>query len=1806
MPTTFTTTTLPGLYNDDYQDSDNYHQILFNSGRALQARELTQLQTMIYQEMGRFGGNIFKEGSAVSFGGAGINSFYDYVQIDTVVNGIFSDIPVGTVFENGNGVKARVISVLESTVSNPNTLYVTYIDGGGVSHTASGESPSFQPEDELSAPNFGLIVHETGQDATSPIGRGTRADVAGGDFFVLGRFVRATPQNLILSKYSQTANTTIGYKVIQEVVSVNDTTDLYDNSGGIINNSSPGADRYRIRLELVEKSTITSDDTFVFVAKIENSKIVEKVDVLDAYNKVNDVLALRTNEESGDYVVKPFTIDFDDYDASNLSLTVSSGLAYVNGYRVENPSPIELIVPKSQSTEVVNSDVVPVIYGNYVLLDTATDLPDLTYAQLNIQGTLAAGGTGTIGTSRIRGIEPAGSGYKLYLFDVIVSAGEDFARAISIDNGKYVITNSTGSAASLLGTTDNDLLFPTSRPRLSSLDKVIITTQRTAIKTASGTTLTLDTLTGDSYTDTSQWLIYNITDNTAVTVPTVDITNPQQATISGLIDTKQYRISYYIKTSQAAINSAFTLKSKTLTTSVGSYYADVVTGEVDLGVPDVYEIDEIRIVAAGGGADNTTGADCSERFILDDGQRDNYYENSKLLLKGGESDPLRVYVAFKYYAHSTGDFFAPSSYDTGSYADIPEHTLQDGSIVSLRNYLDFRPDKDAAGTFTKISYLPRNGTSINADISYYLPRADKLLVTQEGDIQVLMGQQSRDPQLKKTPDNALELYQILMNANTIDQNDVQVKPIEHKLYTMSDIGKLDNKIDELREYTELNLAELRAFHTPGLDSDGIERPDAGLIVDNGDDQSGAATDDGDYSAALDPENKLIRPKADEDNIRLICETDYGTSNIVKRGDNVYLRYDSDEWKFQDLASRSIKINPFGMVDNVGVIKMSPSTDEWKDCKNEAIKALQGTSKLDSKQAFLWNNWQWNWKGRNDDDLWVSAGDKSRLANGIRSRASQIYNDFYTSSRSSKKAAGFVRRVVSSDTLRMRIGHRTIDLALIPWMRSRKIYFHAKGLTPNTKFTPFFDGKIVTDWCREETTFVSFSDRTDDIGNQGAQYNAHPDGSTALQSDDNGEIIGSFYIPNKKPLYYISKKFRKSKIKTSYLRFRTGVREFKLLDINVNDWAKAKSKAFGYYSVVGALNNKSNNILTTRGYRTVSPLGLGFAGHPSTYSPIELQAALNNVPLVSQYTGIFQAQLAGKYGPGTSYLNGTDLTTLSNDGNLSQVLSDYISVNNKQYPSGSTSTVSTPQNPLAQTFYVDNQFGLVLTTVSLYFKTKSTEGLPVSIHIRPVVNGKPSSTDIVPDSHVYLNPNDVKTPEVNEVVTLNTIKTDFETLFKFEEPIFLQPWTSYAIVVSSVSDEYEIYSAKTKESVLGSAGRLVTTQEGNGTLFLPQNGVVWLESMNQDLMMKLTRAKFDLSGGSLLLKNAPLSALLLDDNPIRLYSGSELVYVSAPCHGLSVGDITTLSGCTTVDNVSAVALNTAHTVEAVDLEGYRIQITGINPTKDVSGGGEAVLSRRNAIFDVGNLNVESIVPNFSSVDYSAKFLTGNHISDTTTVRFLPNNQAGSMIDAKFEKITPDQNIEFDQPRAIFNSAKTDGTSGLGGTTPGSNASVYVKADLKSSNDYVSPIIDLQRTSLTLIGECFDDGNTSLNPVPETAASGGTAGSKHITTPVTLEVPAVSIDVRAEVITPPGSNVDLYYRTATADQNISEVSWVYQPPENSVANSTSPVEAKWLPGGKNGTLPPFQQAQTKFVMTGVDHSPMLAMENKQGIVTRFYAV
>ena len=81
MTNQFTDTTFSVTYKDDFADSDNYHRVLFNSGRALQARELTQMQTIIQKEIERFANNVFRTGSQVNPAGLTLNTNMEFVKL---------------------------------------------------------------------------------------------------------------------------------------------------------------------------------------------------------------------------------------------------------------------------------------------------------------------------------------------------------------------------------------------------------------------------------------------------------------------------------------------------------------------------------------------------------------------------------------------------------------------------------------------------------------------------------------------------------------------------------------------------------------------------------------------------------------------------------------------------------------------------------------------------------------------------------------------------------------------------------------------------------------------------------------------------------------------------------------------------------------------------------------------------------------------------------------------------------------------------------------------------------------------------------------------------------------------------------------------------------------------------------------------------------------------------------------------------------------------------------------------------------------------------------------------------------------------------------------------------------------------------------------------------------------------------------------------------------------------------------------------------------------------------------------------
>ena len=137
---------------------------------------------------------------------------------------------------------------------------------------------------------------------------------------------------------------------------------------------------------------------------------------------------------------------------------------------------------------------------------------------------------------------------------------------------------------------------------------------------------------------------------------------------------------------------------------------------VETSVVDGYEL--LSVVQN----DGTTTVDVTHMYEMDGGQRDNFYDFVSFRLKDGFSIPNGVTLSFdfKHFVHDAGDFFSVTSYlgeeagDEGlAYEDIPSHTYVDGTTVSLRDVIDFRPSRNVDdGSFPTLS-IPQNGSGIN-------------------------------------------------------------------------------------------------------------------------------------------------------------------------------------------------------------------------------------------------------------------------------------------------------------------------------------------------------------------------------------------------------------------------------------------------------------------------------------------------------------------------------------------------------------------------------------------------------------------------------------------------------------------------------------------------------------------------------------------------------------------------------------------------------------------------------------------------------------------------------------------------------------------------------------------------------------------------------------------------------------------------------------------------------------------------------------------------------------------------------------
>jgi hypothetical protein len=173
-------------YYDDFAESKKFHRILFRPSFAVQARELTQSQSILQNQVERVSDHLFEKGAMVIPGEIGYDLNYYAVKLtsftDSAAVGVtLADFVGLELTGQTSGVKAKVINTSATDGTDPNTLFVKYVDSGTNNSTeafATGETISVSTTLQSVVTTVSAVVDST---AT-----GSAAYVAAGVYYING------------------------------------------------------------------------------------------------------------------------------------------------------------------------------------------------------------------------------------------------------------------------------------------------------------------------------------------------------------------------------------------------------------------------------------------------------------------------------------------------------------------------------------------------------------------------------------------------------------------------------------------------------------------------------------------------------------------------------------------------------------------------------------------------------------------------------------------------------------------------------------------------------------------------------------------------------------------------------------------------------------------------------------------------------------------------------------------------------------------------------------------------------------------------------------------------------------------------------------------------------------------------------------------------------------------------------------------------------------------------------------------------------------------------------------------------------------------------------------------------------------------------------------------------------------------------------------------------------------------------------------------------------------------------------------
>ena len=855
-------------------------------------------------------------------------------------------------------------------------------------------------------------------------------------------------------------------------------------------------------------------------------------------------------------------------------------------------------------------------------------------------------------------------------------------------------------------------------------------------------------------------------------------------------------------------------------------------------VGETVTFEESQIITNLQGITEGSYLDVTSSYTLDKGHRQSFMDYSRIVRNAGERVPnRRLSIIVNHYtvpSNDVGDVYTVGSYDEERFSkDVP--LIGD---VRASDTLDFRPRvaENTSTTLSPFSFPRRNfsNAGVNPTLvvtpneaskigyKFYLPRTDKLILDPsvnideaytKGEFEIIKGISSENPTTPEDIESGMTLATIEMPPYLYDVNDVKIKVVDNRRFTMRDIGKIEDRVSNLETVTSLSLLELDTKTLQVQDADGLTRFKSGFFVDDFKNNSLFDLSNPDCKSDVDSTREelitptdfyslkpelALDPSIDSTTADFSSDLTLLDSGIKKTGDLITLDYEEATLLNQPLASRAENVNPFAQIHFEGGVVLSPSADTW----TRNIILNDGT-----RQVF----------GDRDDTF-----------------ASQI--------------------LVSSEP----------DTHI----RSRNVGFNASRIKPNTRFYAFFDSSSGLDIIPKliEITMNSgvFQINETVEGFEGSEKLISF--RTCQPNHKSGDISAPTGTFGLNP-YNTS-----VSLPTTYSASSTVIN----VDI-ASLTEEAQGRFFGYIKNGTKLVGKTSGATATvSNIRLISDNVGNLQGSFFFRDPLSIPVPAvrfkngeKTFRLTSSSTN--EASVIGA--PSVSVAN----ATYSTSGVVDTLRQTQVVIRQLPPPPAPVFITNVFQtinvnngDPLAQSFTVD-ETGAFVTSVDIFMRKKDVKE-QLTVQLRTMELGTPTLIQVQEFAQVVLDPSQINVSEDASVAT--NVKFPSPIYLEGGQEyciVLLAPTTNnYEAWISRMGDPtIETQSLPDSESVI------VSQQYIGGSLFKSQNGSIWTPSQFEDMKIKINKAKFTTTDGTAFFYNPELdyeSQLVpsLNDNAIKSY------------------------------------------------------------------------------------------------------------------------------------------------------------------------------------------------------------------------------------------------------------------------------------------------------------------------------------------------